>query len=93
MLAVINNQLLKILRCPQDHSALSQAAEELVERTNRGIAAEQVVNLAGQMVTTTIDGGLVRASGDLMYLVVDGIPVMLPDEAIALSQLDENSGT
>ena len=91
MLAVINNQLLEMLRCPQDQSSLSQAEQELVERTNRGIAAEQVVNLAGQKVTTAIDGGLVRASGDLMYLVVEGIPVMLPDEAIDLSQLAEKA--
>ncbi len=89
MLVLINNQLLEILRCPQDQSSLSQAEPELVERTNRDIAAGQVVNLAGQQVSKPIDGGLVRAAGDVMYLVVDGIPVMLPDEAISLSQFDE----
>jgi len=88
MLALIPNQLLEILRCPQDQSSLSQVEQELVQRTNRGIAAGQVVNLAGQPVNQPIDGGLVRAAGDRMYLVVDGIPVMLPDEAIELSQLD-----
>jgi len=86
---VINNQLLEILRCPQDQSPLSQADQETVERANRNIAAGQVVNLAGQQVSKAIDGGLIRAAGDVMYLVVDGIPVMLPDEAIVLSQLDK----
>ena len=91
MLAVINNQLLEILRCPQDQSELSQADQELVDRTNRAISAGQLVNLAGQQVENPIDGGLVRAAGDLMYLVVDDIPVMLPDEAIALAQLEQES--
>jgi len=89
MLALINNQLLEMLRCPQDQSPLSRAEQELVRCINGSIAAGQVVNLAGQQVHKPIDGGLVRAAGDVMYLVVDGIPVMLPDEAIELSQLDE----
>ena len=35
----------------------------------------------------TIDGGLVRAAGDVLYPIVDQIPVLLVDESIALSQL------
>ena len=84
---LINQQLLEILRCPQDQSALTVADGQLVERLNQRIAAGQIVNLAGQSLDKKIDGGLVRAAGDLMYPVVDGIPVMLPDEAIALSQV------
>jgi uncharacterized protein YbaR (Trm112 family) len=84
---LINAQLLEILRCPQDQTSLTQAEQPLVDRANRQIAAGGVVNLAGQAVPKTIDGGLIRAAGDLMYLVIDGIPVMLPDEAIELAQL------
>jgi len=69
-------------------SALAQAEQELIERTNRGIASGNILNQTGQQVKKPIEGGLVRAVGDLMYPVVDGIPVMLPDEAIALSQLE-----
>lgn len=85
---MIDDQLIDVLRCPADRSVVSLAGTELVERVNLGIAAGQVCNLAGHVVGQSIDGGLVRAAGDLMYLVVDGIPVMLPDEAIDLSQLD-----
>lgn len=88
MIPLINDQLLEMLRCPQDQSLLSRADHQLIERTNEAISAGQVCNLAGQQVERQIDGGLVRSAGDLMYLVIDGIPVMLPDEAIALSQLD-----
>ena len=89
MIALIDNQLLEILRCPQDRSPLSRAEPELIERANRGIASGQIANLAGQPLKKPSDGGLVRAAGDVMYPVVDGIPVMLPDEGIALSQLEQ----
>ncbi len=85
---MIKDQLLEILRCPHDQSSLTRAEPELVEQANRAIAAGQLCNLAGQKLKRQVDGGLVRAAGDLMYPVVDAIPVMLPDEAIDLSQLD-----
>ena len=88
---MINSKLLEILRCPQDQSSLSAAEQTLVDRTNLAIASGQVLNLAGQQVENPIDGGLVREAGDVMYLVVDDIPVMLPDEAIALSQLEQEA--
>ena len=87
---MIDAELLEILRCPQDHSSLLAAPAELVHRINRGIKARRVFSLGGAQLEKTLDGGLVRAAGDLLYAIVDGIPVMLPDEAIDLSTIGED---
>jgi len=83
---MINPQLLEILRCPRDRSVLTVASDSVVEQVNRHIAEQQATNISGQPLKKQLDGGLVRTAGDLLYPVVDGIPVMLPDEAIELSQ-------
>jgi uncharacterized protein YbaR (Trm112 family) len=84
---LVDPQLLEILRCPQDHSQLSLADARLVTRVNEQIKAGTLHTVGGQQVQKNIDGGMVRAAGDLMYPIVGGIPVMLADEAINISQL------
>jgi uncharacterized protein YbaR (Trm112 family) len=73
-----------LLRCPVDRTALTEASADLVEEINRLIRDGQLTNVAGKRVDRTIDGGLIRAAGDLLYPIVDQIPVLLRDEAISL---------
>ena len=89
---MVDPQLLEILRCPQDHSQLSLANAELVARVNEQINAGALHTIGGQQVQKSIDGGMVRAAGDLMYPIVGGIPVMLADEAINISQFRNENG-
>jgi uncharacterized protein YbaR (Trm112 family) len=84
---VLNKGLLNILACPKDHSPLVAADSHLISLVNRAIASGRLRNCAGRPVTQPIDGGLVRADGILLYPIVDGIPVMLVDEAILLEQV------
>lgn len=84
---MFDTQLLEILRCPQNHSYLSLAEPDLVEQINEGIACQKITTVGRQLVKKPLDGGLVREAGDLLYAIIDDIPVMLHDEAIDLSQI------
>jgi uncharacterized protein YbaR (Trm112 family) len=79
--------LLEILRCPQSRTRLRHADADVVARLNRKISAGELTTIAGERVERPIDGGLIREAGDLLYPIVDQIPVLLPDEAIDLTRL------
>jgi uncharacterized protein YbaR (Trm112 family) len=83
---MIDKDLLDILVCPENKSPLRPADEQLVARLNRAIAAGQLKNRLGEPVKEPIEGGLVREDGALLYTILDGIPVMLVDEAIPLAE-------
>jgi uncharacterized protein YbaR (Trm112 family) len=60
------------------------ADEVLIVRLNREAAEGRLRNRAGQAVEGPIQGGLIREDGRVLFPIVDGIPVMLIDEAIPL---------
>jgi uncharacterized protein len=84
---MIDKGLLKVLVCPKDRSPLTVADSRLTARLNRAISAGRVVNCGGRGVAQPIDGGLVRQDKTLLYPIIDGIPILLADEAILLDKL------
>jgi uncharacterized protein YbaR (Trm112 family) len=77
---------LELLRCPKDRTHLTEASKQLVEEINLAIRDGQVANMGGKPVDQFIEGGLVRAAGDILYPVIEQIPVLLHDEAISLDR-------
>ncbi len=82
-------ELLNLIVCPENRTRLEMAETELLDRVNRAIAAKRVRNRAGQEVAAPLEAGLVREDRTLLYPIVDGIPTLLIDEAIALDQVEE----
>lgn len=84
---LIRDELLALLRCPADRQPVALADDALVQSLNAAIAAGKLRNQGGDTLVKAIDGALVRQDRQLAYPIIDGIPVMLIDEAIPLNQL------
>jgi len=85
---MIDQELLRILVCPENKTPVHLADDTLVTKVNEAIKNGTVRNRGGEVVEEAIDGGLVREDGTVLYPIRDEIPVMLVEEAIALP-LDE----
>ncbi len=64
------------------------ADESLLAWINKAIAAGAIQNRIGETLETPLSGGLLAETGNLLYPIVDDLPIMLVDEAIPLEQLD-----
>jgi uncharacterized protein YbaR (Trm112 family) len=80
----VDSQLLEILVCPETKQPISLAGDDVLGRLNAEIDAGRLRNRGGETVTQRITEGLVREDGKILYVVDDGIPVMLVDQAIEL---------
>lgn len=80
---MISKELLEIIRCPESRQDLKLAPQDLLDRLNEQIRGRQLKNRAGTLVEQPLEGGLVRADGNVVYPIVDGIPLLLKDEGIA----------
>jgi uncharacterized protein YbaR (Trm112 family) len=85
---MLRPEVLAILCCPEDRSALTLASDSLIMEINTAIRRGRLQNRAGRFLEQLLDGGLTLASGDATYPIVEGIPVLVRDEAIPLAQLE-----
>ena len=83
----IDPQLLDILVCPDSKQPVAMAGADVLERLNAAIASGSAVTLGGAVVADPVAEGLLREDGRILYPIRDGIPIMLIDESIDLSEL------
>ena len=81
---MVQQELLDILVCPENHQRVSLATDELVAKVNTAIGAGALKNRGGEAVTERVDGGLVREDGAVFYIIRDDIPIMIVEEGILL---------
>lgn len=83
---MIPPEFLQMLRCPEDRSPLAEVDSAMLDRINAAMTAGTLRNRGGELVSRKLEGGLVRADGTYVYPIFDGIPILLIDEGVALSQ-------
>ena len=80
----VDPELLAILRCPESLQPVRLAEDSLLQRLRDLARQGSLQNLQGEKVASDFEALLVRQDGKRAYLVRDGIPVMLLNEAMAL---------
>ena len=83
---MIDKDLLEILVCPESHQKLELLSDAELAKVNEKIRGSGVQDKSGTAVTDELDGGLLCEDRSLLYKIVDGIPVLLIDEAIPFDQ-------
>ena len=79
--------LLEILVCPETKSPVKPLSPESVQTLNNLIREGKVKNRAGCTIAETVDTGLLRTDGKVLYPVRSDIPVMLVDEGLLVEGL------
>lgn len=82
----LDADLLALLRCPEDHSTLSEASEAELSVLNAALAGGELKLHDGSVARGPLSGALIRADRARAYAVVDEIPNMLPEEGIVLPE-------
>lgn len=72
------------LICPESQLPLLVVPEELLANINGQIRRDALYNRSKRKITTHLDAGLMSAAGRLIYPVINGIPLLLVNEAIEI---------
>ena len=80
----VSSDLLEILACPETKQPLAVASDDVLSKVNAEIQSGSLRNRGGVPVSKSVDEALVREDGKILYVVDDGIPVMLIEESIEL---------
>lgn len=81
---MISETLMKIIVCPETKQGLKPADAEIVNELNKRISGGTLRNRADEKIVETMDSGLIREDGKILYPVRQDIPILLIDEGIAL---------
>lgn len=79
-------EFVDMLCCPATRQDLRLATDEEVARLNETIRSGGLRNQADEDVDTPVNGALVRADNEVVYLIRQDIPILIADQAISFDQ-------
>ena len=85
----MDKRLLDILCCPVDKRSLKPIGRDQLRIVNAAITAGGVLKVSGEPQLQPLTEALIREDGHVIYPVDDGIPVLLAEEAIGTTQLND----
>ena len=91
---MLESKLIDLLRCPIDGSRLQLLTKSEVLRINAAIESGNLRDRLDQRIGCPLDTGLLNQQASRVYPVRGGIPSLVADEAVELSErfFDEGSG-
>ena len=85
---VIDEALLSIIVCPDTKDELRLASETVTSHVNQLIQEAKLDFVSGTTVNKRVDQLLVRIDGKVAYGVYEGIPNLILEDGILISELD-----
>ena len=83
-----DKNLLDIICCPATRLPMAVMSTAMLAKLNGLIQKQKIRNRDDSLVTEELQEALVTDDGQIAYPVADGIPVLLEERGISLSQLD-----
>ena len=80
---------LNLIRCIITGSKINSADQATLDLLNEAIRSGGITNRLGDVITDTISSGLVNQDRSILYIVRNGIPLMIDGDCIPLNQLKE----
>ena len=85
----VDGKLLEILCCPVSKVPLGRLEKPRLEKLNRAIGDGAVDYVSGEPVREPLADALITGDGKVIYAVVEDIPILLPDQGIGTTQLQD----
>lgn len=84
----IPDSLLDILCCPVSHEPLRPLERKRLKFLNDAIDAGDLLYVDGSPVENSLSEALITRDSKVVYAVDQGVPVLLPDQGIGTTQLE-----
>ena len=85
---MIDEALLGLIVCPDTKDELRLAPETVTSKVNRLIEAAKLDFVNGNKVNKRVDQLLIRQDGKVAYGIYEGIPNLILEDGILVSELD-----